>query len=371
MTTERRDIETDPQTTEEREVEEQKVLGAAGAALGLGKDRLQAIRLPGHASARTYYRVRSGPRPTSTSVVVMVLPPEAGKGEEVGSDAVGEELPFITVQRYLNELGVRVPRILAFDEEQGLMVLEDLGDTTMEEALKAGGEPARKSLYGRAVDQLAFMRVMAERSPRPGELPFTRTFDYELLRWELDHFKEWLLEEDRKAVLGPAESAVVTGAFDEIATRLAGLPRGLTHRDYQSRNLMVIPGELAVIDFQDALMGPMVYDLVALLRDSYVRLDRSFIDSMLDRYCDARRALGGSAVDREELDAEFDLQTVQRKLKDAGRFIFIDRVKKNPDFLPNVGVSLSYVAEALSRMPEYRRLHGILASHVPELGSVG
>ena len=103
------------------------------------------------------------------------------------------------------------------------------------------------------------------------------------------------------------------------------------HRDYQSRNLMVRAGEaLCWIDFQDALLGPRVYDLVALLNDSYQVFDRAFVEARLDDYA---RARGLDAAERAALGREFDLVTVQRKLKDAGRFVFIDRVKQNPSFL--------------------------------------
>jgi N-acetylmuramate 1-kinase len=350
-----------------------RVAEAAAEALSVPAATLEVVRLAGHASARAYYRVRTGPLPTARRVVVMVLPEERGKGEEVGSDGGGDELPFLSVGRYLEALGVRVPAVHRVDLDAGLIVLEDLGETTLEDALLASGENpgARRKLYGRAVDQLAFMRRQAELHPDPGALPFQRAFEYDLLRWELDHFLEWGLEADRGVTLGDDEALIVGEAFEAIARRLAELPRGLTHRDYQSRNLMAIAGELAVIDFQDALQGPMVYDLVALLRDSYVVLDRPFVEEMLDRYCDAYRALGGVPPDREELDEQFDLQTVQRKLKDAGRFVFIDRVKGNPDFLPHIPASLAYVAEALERLPELGRAREILVRHVPQLSRTG
>ncbi len=131
---------------------------------------------------------------------------------------------------------------------------------------------------------------------------------------------------------------------------------------------MVLPsGEQVVIDFQDALQGPRQYDLVALLRDSYVELDRPLIDAMLKRYAQRFEAEGGEPIDLGEFTAFFDLLTVQRKLKDAGRFVFIDQVKKNPSFLVHIPSSLGYVRDALKRRPELREAQEILARHVPEL----
>src|SRR5207253_9898727 len=126
-------------------------------------------------------------------------------------------------------------------------------------------------------------------------------------------------------------------------------------------------GEQVVIDFQDALQGPRQYDLVALLRDSYVELDRPLIDRMLARYLTVLEAEGGPHLELHEFTGFFDLLTVQRKLKDAGRFVFIDQVKKNPSFLVHIPSSLRYVKDALARRPELGNVREILARHVPEL----
>jgi aminoglycoside/choline kinase family phosphotransferase len=182
----------------------------------------------------------------------------------------------------------------------------------------------------------------------------TRAFDETLLRWELDHFREWGLEA-RDRALSPEDRARFDAIADRLARRIAAWPRGFVHRDYQSRNLMVVDRgaeqgvELVWIDFQDALLGPRAYDLVALLNDSYQSLDHAFIEVRLDDFAAAR---GEGRAGREALGREFDVITVQRKLKDAGRFIFIDRVKKNPSFLPYFEPSLDKVKAALSRLAD-------------------
>ncbi len=246
------------------------------------------------------------------------------------------------------------------------MLLEDLGDVTFEAALLSS-PAAREALYGRAVELLAALRARAEREKDLSCLAFTRAFDVELYNWELHHFREWGLE--ARAGLAPtaAERARLDELFLAIAQTLDAEPKGFTHRDYQSRNLMVKGADLVVIDFQDALLGPRQYDLVALLRDSYVQLDRPFIEAMLARYLDAFERAGGERLDRARFVQGFDLLTLQRKLKDAGRFVFIDRVKKNPGFLPYVAPSLAYVRAAFERVPEQAELRNLLARHVPEL----
>ncbi len=347
----------------DRQQTEARVRGAVARATGRDAAGDPVRRLAGHASMRSYWRVGTPP----ASCVVMVLPADA-RPEEVTKGGAPAVNPFVDVQRYLRALGVRVPEILAFFEDDprgGLMVLEDLGDEMLETRLLAGDD--RAVLYDAAIDQLARLRARAEREPG-GCVAFTRSFDRELYRWELDHFREWLLEAWKGAALPPGERAVVDREFDRIAAQLEAEPKGFTHRDYQSRNLMILPGGAqAVIDFQDALLGPRQYDLVALLRDSYVELPPELVERLLRRYLDRLAAEGGPRLDYAPFRAVFDLLTVQRKLKDAGRFVFIDRVKKNPGFLVSIPASLRYVRAAFARRPDLQELQAILAKYVPEL----
>ncbi len=345
---------------------EARVRGAVQRATGRDAASLPVRRLAGHASLRSYWRV--GARPASR--VVMVLPPDA-RSEEATQGAEPAENAFVNVQRYLRSLGVRVPAILAFYEDDpagGLMVLEDLGDEMLETRLLAGDAPGPH--YERAVDALARLRAAAERRPDATCVAFGRGFDRDLYLWELEHFVEWGLEAWKGRALSPPEREEVSRHFEAIAGALDAEPRGFTHRDYQSRNLMVLPGgEQAVIDFQDALLGPRQYDLVALLRDSYVELPADFVERMIRRWLDRFAEAGGPRLEYGPFRAVFDLLTVQRKLKDAGRFVFIDRVKKNPGFLPSIPASLRYVREAFARRPDLAGLRAILARHVPELAA--
>ncbi|MGA9520115.1 MAG: phosphotransferase [Myxococcaceae bacterium] len=318
-------------------------------------------KLKGEASSRSYYRVGVPPE----SWVAMVMPPEAAKkSEEASKGEPPKELPFVNVHRYLEKLDVRVPRIHRYDEPAGIMIIEDLGDVTFEEALKTGDA---KVLYGRAVDLLARLRFEAERRPDGECLAFARAFDEDLYEWELHHFREWGMEIWSGTKPTDAERAALDRIFRRISQQLAAAPRDFTHRDYQSRNIMVKGDELIVIDFQDALQGPRQYDLVALLRDSYVELAPEFVDAMLDRYIATFEKAGGERIDPGPFKAFFHLLTVQRKLKDAGRFEFIHRVKGNPGFLVSIPASLRYVKNALDGLPELADLREIVAKYVPEL----
>ena len=354
---------------------------ACARASGRDASGTSVERLPGGAGNRVYWRVRwvqesatvravenaapAGSAQDALSLVVMELPPEPGKSEEVSKEAAPAELPFLNVRRYLEKIGVRVPRIFLDEHPRGLVVLEDLTDRTLEQALLEGGD--RQAIYSRAIEQLARLRAMAELHPDPACLAWTRAFDFELYQWEFEHFIEWGLL-GRGAEPSEVELAELRTSFTQVSRELAAAPRSFTHRDYQSRNIMVLDsGEQVVIDFQDALQGPRQYDLVALLRDSYVEIPRALIDEMLALYRERFAAEGGPTLEAAAFDAFFDLLTVQRKLKDAGRFVFIDQVKKNPSFLKHIPSSLSYVKAALARVPKLANAAEILARHVPEL----
>lgn len=291
----------------------------------------------------------------------MHVPKEALREEIEKLVTPRPEWPFLEVRAFLEGRGVRVPALVAADTSQGWILLEDLGDDTLAEVI--GREPSRKeSLYRLAVEDLARAQKCLHPLPE-GCIVATRAFDEDLLLWELEHFHEWGLRAQ-----GIEFSADELRAWEActrpLAQEIAGLPRGFVHRDYQSRNLMVLDGALVWIDFQDALLGPKVYDLVALLSDSYQTFAEAFVEQRLSEYAAASGANLGALV------REFYLVTVQRKLKDAGRFIFIDRVKKNPAFLPFFSPSLAKVKHALQKLlptdARMRSLFDLLRAKLPE-----
>lgn len=304
---------------------------------------LNATPMPGGASTRQYFRVAL---PHDKSAVAMYVPGGA-KPEEVQKGPAGTRWPFLEVRDLLAERGIDVPSVLAEDTESGWLVIQDLGDDTLANWLlrNPGDKPA---LYTKAVTDLARAQKALSDLPN-GSIVASRTFDYELLRWEIEHFREWGLDARGKS-LAEADSVRFMEIADRLAQRVADLPKGFVHRDYQSRNLMVVDdGKLRLvwIDFQDALLGPRVYDLVALLNDSYQEFDRPFVEARLAEYAEAA---GLPSKDQAKLLGEFDLVTVQRKLKDAGRFVFIDRTKKNTSFLRFVTPTIKKVDAALERL---------------------
>ncbi len=315
--------------------------------------------MPGGASTRRYYRVEVAP---GRSAVAMFVPDAAVSDEIVKGGAPSHRWPFLEVRELLLEHGVRVPQLLAEACQDGFILIEDLGDDTLANYLLRRPEQ-REILYRGAVADLAAAQRRLQHLP-PESVIKARAFDHDLLRWEIDHFREWGLEA-RGIELSSDDRRLFDGAAEYLASTIASWPRGFVHRDYQSRNLMVridATGQLHLvwIDFQDALLGPRVYDLVALLNDSYQTFDRAFIERRLDEYA---AALGVGAEERHAIGVEFDLVTVQRKLKDAGRFVFIDRKKHNPNFLQFVEPTIEKARAAIDRLtetPEVRALAGVL-----------
>lgn len=330
--------------------------------------RARVTKLRGDASSRSYYRVEvdaegaaaTGDRPRQ--LIAMRLPEDAHKSDEQAGGEANAELAFVDVQRMLRARDIPVPDVYVDDTRGRVLLLEDLGDETFEQRLLATPEAAHEALYGQAVDLLARMhRACAAPADLDESVAFRRSFDRALLRWELDHFLQWGIEAPH-APLAPADREALDASFDALADRCAALDTGFVHRDYQSRNLMwARDGRLTIIDFQDALRGPAPYDLVALLCDSYVSLPEALQRAMIERYV---RAMAMNDAARSRFEAGFWQLAVQRKLKDAGRFVFIDRVRGNPDFLRWYPQSLVYVGRAL-RVLGYDSLHALIARVVP------
>jgi aminoglycoside/choline kinase family phosphotransferase len=314
---------------------------------------------PGGLSPRRFFRLR---RASGQAAMVMWLPEDAP--ERVLSRRLGRRLPFLEMRDLLEKARVRVPALYGARPELGLLVVEDLGETLAERVARAPDE--RDGLYRRAVQDLA----AAQRAL--GELPQdsivrTRAFDRELLTWEVEHFREWGVEA-LGVTLSDAELSSFMRATSFLVDGMTSLAQGFVHRDYQSRNLLVLDdGALGWIDFQDALLGPRAYDLVALLCDSYQRFDEAFVSARLAEFATAR---GLDQADAAALRHEFDVITVQRKLKDAGRFVFFERTRGDAGYLQFFVPTLELVQAALGRLPPRPEL-GFLSALVSRQIEIG
>jgi aminoglycoside/choline kinase family phosphotransferase len=324
--------------------------------------RLEPLR--GDASSRRYYRLHVDepvPAGAPTRLMVMQLPADAlGSDEKTATRPT--ELPFLDVQRMLAARGLPVPAVYLADVAHRVVLLEDLGDETFHARLQRQPASAWLADYEAAVQLLARMHRECAAGQPDESVAFRRRFDRELLRWELDHFREWGLEAPG-VQLSTSERTTLDQCFDQLVDELLTIPTGFVHRDYQSKNLMwASPERLVLIDFQDALWGPRPYDLVALLCDSYVALDAGQQDALIDTYLDAMQL---PAAERPQFRRELWRVAAQRKLKDAGRFVFIDRVRANPDFLKWFPQTMRYVERALRELPSLEPVRALLVAHVP------
>jgi aminoglycoside/choline kinase family phosphotransferase len=325
--------------------------------------------LTGDASNRRYFRVSLGGGPPHSLVLMQLASPEAFKQSEEavsqGAPAV-RELPFVNILNHLMKADVAVPALHYYDEAAGLLYLEDLGDVTLSVASQDGTSPDTPALYHEAVDSLVRLHLKASFPADPRCLAFGRAFDVPLLMWEFDHFIEYGIEKRGSIVLPEPERGTIRAEMQKIADLLAGQPRVFTHRDYHSRNLMVLAERLRVIDFQDALMGPASYDLASLLRDSYMSLPEELIEELVVRYLEGR-AKAGAPLDRMQFMRMFDMTSIQRNLKAAGRFVYIHLEKSNDRYLPYIPRTLANVKRNLLRYRALDPLYRALVRHVPEL----
>ena len=332
--------------------------------------------LPGDASNRRYYRLRLSPGRVSSLILMELADPEGFKASEEavsGSNDESGELPFINVLKHLQASHVPVPVLHLFDEAAGLLYLQDFGDVTLAQACQGVAQQVLERWYGQAIDQLVDLHVRASQPTDSPCVAFTRSFDVPLYMWEFEHFLEYGIVARRGKPMCAEDLVPIQEECHKIAEWLVAQPVVFTHRDYHSRNLMVHRDQLGIIDFQDALMGPVTYDLASLLRDSYMALEESLVDQMIERYMQGlRERIPPSQHANFSLDEPaafrrlFDYTSIQRNLKAAGRFVYIDRVKHNPNFLPAIPHTLQNVLRTLKKYPELQRLRTHLLPYVPE-----
>jgi aminoglycoside/choline kinase family phosphotransferase len=274
-----------------------------------------------------------------------------------------DTLPFVNVARLLAEMPVPVPRVLGHADDLGVLALEDLGDVTLQAHLGAAPAAEHAALYREAVALIASIQRRGAELASPAYLPYAIAFDVEKLTWELDFFIKHFIEAYRGVDIPAEMRGALRGEFAEVARQLASEPRVLCHRDYHSRNLMLHEEHLYIIDFQDARMGPDTYDLVSLLRDSYVDLAEDDVDDLIAFFLALRR--GGDEA--EAFRRRFDLMAVQRNLKALGTFGFQTISRGNPVYIQYMPRTLNYVRANLERYPRFGRLQELLAAHLEEL----
>ena len=293
------------------------------------------------ASFRRYFRVTLGNGDTR---IVMDAPPEH---EDCG--------PFVRIAALFREAGVHVPEIFAQDLDQGFLLLSDLGNTTYLNVLDTTTAPG---LYRDANAAL----VEIQRISRPGILP---DYDRALLERELKLFPDWYVAKHLGTTLSPEQDAVLRGVFETLLANNLAQPKVFVHRDYHSRNLMVIdgayPANPGIIDFQDAVYGPITYDLVSLYRDAYISWDEQQELDFVIRYWEMARKAG------LPVEANFDMfyrdyewMGAQRQIKVLGIFARLFHRDGKDGYLKDIPRVMTYLRRTCERYGELRPLARLL-----------
>ena len=305
------------------------------------------------ASFRRYLRVDTV---DGASCIVMDAPPDKEDCR-----------PFARVQRLMHDAGLRVPQILAWDEAHGFMLLSDLGHRTLIELLEPEAPQAAHGWYMQAADVL----LDWQKASRPDVLP---VYDEALLRRELALFPDWYLSRHRGVTLTDTQQTTIARAFDAIVAQNLAVPSVYVHRDFMTRNLMVTPeGEgtgsgtarLGVLDFQDAVYGPITYDIASLLRDAFISWDEDFVIDITVRYWEKARKAGlvgaasatGWGADFGEFYRAVEWMGLQRHLKVAGIFARLTLRDGKPRYLADTPRFIAYIRATAGR---YRELTPLL-----------
>jgi aminoglycoside/choline kinase family phosphotransferase len=309
---------------------------------------LEIIALAGDASTRRYFRVALGER----FWVLMVWEPFHDPAS----------YPFLNVLNHFSANGVRVPKVEAFSPELGVVLLEDLGDLTLERKFwENQNQDFVLPLYYQANDELIKIHYLASKERGEPSVCQTTQFDTAKFLWEMNYAKEHLLEK----LCGLNLQSVMTElekVFIDICQRLHQEPKYVAHRDYHSRNLMLKLGKVHVIDFQDARKGPIQYDLVSLVHDSYVKLSELSQGQIIEDYLQKAKPYLPTDWSRGHFDEIFLLQTIQRCFKACGSFASFYNTRKDTRYLKYIHSTLSLVENRLRFFPKYAMFRNLLNS---------
>jgi hypothetical protein len=309
----------------------------------------RVVPLTGDASDRRYFRIL--PREGDSFVLAMYAKPFEYRA-----------LPFVNVHELFAAMPVPVPKILGHADDLGVLALEDLGDVTLQAHLGTAPPAAHAALYRHAVGFIDVFQRRGQDLASATYLPYGIAFDVEKLTWEMDFFVKHFLEAYRGAALTESARAALRRELGLVIAELAAEPRVLCHRDYHSRNLMLHQGRLCIIDFQDARLGPDTYDLVSLLRDSYLDLPEQVVAELIAYYL----ALGGRTAGHAEFRRRFDLMALQRNLKALGTFGYQTIARRNPVYIQYIPRTLKYARENVLKYPRFDTLRELLAVYLEE-----
>ena len=316
----------------------------------LQSEHFQVYQLAGDASNRRYLRVVRD----DSSWVLMVWEPFKDN----------EKYPFLSVLKHLDRNKVHVPKVIDKSPAEGFVLLEDLGDLTLERKFwESQNQEHSMPFYRMAIEELAKIHYKATADQAADCTAFQVAFDKEKLLWEMNYARKHLIEGICGIKLKPSESQLLEHHFGKICDILDQQPRWICHRDYHSRNLMIKLGKVRVIDFQDARMGPIQYDLVSLLKDSYVQLSDGMARSLIDYYLLLRLEDQPQPLSRDLFREIYEIQTIQRCFKACGSFASFMNMRQDKRYLKYISQTLNHVRGSLFLFPQLESFLGFLTDH--------
>lgn len=315
----------------------------------LNASNCEIYQLAGDASARKYYRVIHNEK----TYVLMVWEPF----DET-------TYPFINVLQHFDLAQVHVPKIVAVAAHLGVILLEDLGDLTLERKYWETAEPENSwEFYQKALDEIIKIHTTATTSnPASLKLNVAKQIEFDTAKfmWEMNYAKTHLIDGLLKFKMDESLTRELDKVFNDFCTKLHEQPKVICHRDYHSRNLMIKLNKIFVIDFQDARMGPIQYDLVSLLKDSYVNIPDSYAEKMLQYYFSNTNFVAQNKSSLDNFYRVYELQSVQRCFKACGSFASFMNTRGDTRYLKYLPGTLKRVMTALDYFPEYKILKNIL-----------
>lgn len=311
----------------------------------LNSSSYKVFSLAGDASNRRYYRIVLD----NQSWVLMRWEPFNPK-----------EYPFLSVLNHFAKNNVHVPQVVSMSPEEGLVLLEDLGDLTLERKFwESQNQESATDFYKMAIDEIVKIHHPATLD-KSDCTAFKIQFDTEKLLWEMNYGKDNLLSGILKFQFTDQTQKEITEIFTDICQRLDAEPKRIAHRDYHSRNLMIKLDEMRVIDFQDARMGAIQYDLVSLMRDSYVNMNDNMANTLIDYYLEKSKEYLPKNFSRDHFDEIYEIQTIQRCFKACGSFSSFMNLRNDRRYLKYISETLKRVLKSLTEFPEYKIFADIL-----------
>ena len=341
----------------------------AARHLNAPQDAVSMTRLAGDASTRSYFRAQAD----GASVIIALYPAPFDETERAVDFLARAEASnpsarltfannpcaYIEATNLLLEAGLPIPRLFETSGADAIMLIEDVGDLKLQDWLSDHTNAEATEAYSHALELVVQIQDATEMALRANSICSHLAFEEAKLRWELGYFFASYFNRYLHLRLDAAVSNAVQWDFKALCSELAARPRVLTHRDYHARNLMMLDGEMFIIDHQDARMGPASYDVASLLSDPYTNLSGEVVAELIERFIEMKAGSKLPIVDVEAFRTELELMTVQRMLKAIGTYAS-QAASGNPVYISYIEPALGRAVAAMTKLGRFAATFALL-----------